>query len=58
MTPAINVVNISECTSKELEKTTQPTPILSHLVNKSPPVREVFYDVWFIGKPGSTQSGC
>ena len=39
MTPAINVVNISESKRKELEKTNQPTPFLSYKANISPPVK-------------------
>ena len=58
MTSAINVVNISECKRKELEKTTQPTPFLSHLVNISPPVSDVFYDMWFVDELVSPNPGC
>ena len=45
MTYAIKVVNISESKRKELEKTTQPTPFLSHLVKILPTVKGGFYDM-------------
>ena len=58
MTPAINVVNITERKRKELEKTTQPTPFLSHLVKILPTVKGCFYDMWFVDEPVSPNPGC
>ena len=51
MTSAIKSVRISECKRRKLVKTTQPTPFLSHKVNISPPVSNVFYDMSFIDEP-------
>ena len=51
MTSAIYVMNISESKRKELEKTTQPTPFLSHLDKILPTVKGCFYDMWFIDEP-------